>query len=111
MRSEDFTIDTALDAAKALQKVLASRVHRKKMWGQEVIVPGQLGEALRLPTMIAQLGGKVAKRRQKGLARFQDLWDTLSEPTKKEVLDMIGWYNPKELEWDDKRSNKRPETE
>jgi hypothetical protein len=111
MKSEDFTIDTALDAAKALEKVLASRVHRKKMWGQEVIIPGQLGKALRLPTIIAQLSGKIIKRRQKGLTNFQELWDTLSHATKKEVLNQIGWYNPKELDWEDKRSNKRPQTE
>jgi len=111
MKSEDFNVDSALDAARALQSVLASRVHRKKVWGQEVIIPGQLGEALRLPHIIRQLSGKIAKRRQQGLMHFQELWETLSYPTKKEVLQHIGWYDPKELEWDDKRSNKRPETE
>ena len=36
------------------------------------------------------------------------LWDTLSEPTRATVLEAINWYDPKELSWDDKRSNRRP---
>ncbi len=108
MQSEDFDIDTALDAARALERVLAARIHRKKVWGQEIVVPGQLGEALKLPSIIAQLSGKVAKRREKGLSNFQELWETLSQPTKEDVLNRIGWYDPKELDWEDKRSNRRP---
>lgn len=107
MQSEDFTVSTALDAARVLEKVLAARVHRKKILGHEILVPGQLGHALKLPTMIAQLSGKTAKRREKGLLSFQELWDTLSHPTKAEVLHQIGWYDPDELDWEDKRSNKR----
>lgn len=110
MQSEDFDIDTALEAAKALEKVLASRIHRKKVWGQEIIVPGQLGEALKLPTIISQLSGKVIKRKEKGLTNFQELWDTLSHTTRDEVLNHIGWYDPRELDWDDKRSNRRPDS-
>ena len=107
MQSDDFTVNTALDAARVLEEVLAARIHRKKVLGHEIIIPGQLGKALKLPTMIAQLSGKIAKRREKGLLSFQELWDTLSHPTKEEVLNQIGWYDPKELKWDDKRSNKR----
>ena len=108
MKSEDLTIEVALEAATALEMVLAARIHRKRVWGQEVIIPGQLGEALRLPAIIAQLSGKVMKRREKGLTRFQELWDTLSAATQQEVLNQIGWYDPKKLDWEDKRSNKRP---
>ena len=39
---ETFTIETALDAATELRKVLAARTHRRKVMGQEVMVPGQL---------------------------------------------------------------------
>ncbi|WP_026179941.1 hypothetical protein [Hahella ganghwensis] len=108
MHSNDFDIDTALQAAQALQKVLAARTHKKKIWGQEIVVPGQLGEALKLPTLISQLSSKVGKRREKGLEQFRELWDTLSEATRQEVLHAIGWYDPEDLDWEDKRSNRRP---
>ncbi len=108
MQSNDFDTDTALQAAQALQQVLAARTHRKKVWGQEIIVPGQLGEALKLPTIISQLSGKITKRRDKGLDQFRELWDTLSDSTRREVLTAIGWYDPEDLDWEDKRSNRRP---
>ena len=108
MQSTDFDIDMALQAAATLQQVLAARTHKKKMWGHEIIVPGQLGEALKLPTIIARLSSKVAKRRDQGLDQFRDLWDTLSFSTRKEVLTHIGWYDPEDLDWEDKRSNRRP---
>ena len=43
-----------------------------------------------------------------GLEDFQELWPTLSPQTRERVLEAIGWYDPKELDWDDKRSNRRP---
>ncbi|AZT82955.1 hypothetical protein EHN06_05035 [Marinobacter sp. NP-4(2019)] len=108
MDHEEFTTETALDAATALHKVLAARTHRKKVMGQDVWVPGQLGEALQLPRIIRRLQSKQQKQRDQGLDEFQELWPTLSPATRKKVLDRIGWYNPKELNWDDKRSNRRP---
>ncbi|OZG72029.1 hypothetical protein BTA51_18080 [Hahella sp. CCB-MM4] len=108
MQSNEFDTETALQAAQALQQVLAARTHRKKIWGQEIVVPGQLGEALKLPTIVSQLSGKIAKRRDKGLEQFKELWDTLSDSTRREVLTVIGWYDPEDLDWDDKRSNRRP---
>ncbi|WP_297795596.1 hypothetical protein [uncultured Marinobacter sp.] len=108
MDHEEFTIETALDAATALNKVLAARTHRRKVMGQDVWVPGQLGEALHLPRIIRRLQSKQQKQREQGLDEFQELWPTLSPATRDKVLDRIGWYNPKELSWDDKRSNRRP---
>ncbi|MBB5322685.1 hypothetical protein [Marinobacter oulmenensis] len=105
---ETFTVETALQAATELQRVLAARTHRRKVMGQEVEVPGQLGEALQLPKIIRRLGGKQQRLRDQGLDDFQELWPTLSPATRQRVLDAIGWYDPKELEWDDKRSNRRP---
>jgi hypothetical protein len=105
---ETFTIETALDAATELRKVLAARTHRRKMMGQEVMVPGQLGEALQLPRIINRLQSKQMKQRELGLEDFQELWPTLSPQTRERVLGAIGWYDPKELDWDDKRSNRRP---
>ncbi len=105
---ETFTIETALDAATELRKVLAARTHRHKVMGQEVMVPGQLGEALQLPRIINRLQSKQMKQRELGLEDFQELWPTLSPQTRERVLGAIGWYDPKELDWDDKRSNRRP---
>ena len=108
MELETFTIETALDAATELRKVLAARTHRRKVMGQEVMVPGQLGEALQLPRIINRLQSKQMKQRELGLEDFQELWPTLSPQTRERVLGAIGWYDPKELDWDDKRSNRRP---
>ncbi|MCH8499742.1 MAG: hypothetical protein LAT63_14795 [Marinobacter sp.] len=106
--SPEFDIATATEAAIALQAILAARTHRKKIMGQDVLIPGQLGSALKLPTIISRLGSKQSSRREQGLAQFQELWATLSHPTRNKVLNRIGWYDPKNLDWEDKRSNRRP---
>ena len=106
--SDQFNGETALNAALALQEVLARRTHRRKYLGQVYVVPGKLGEALKLPTIIAKLQSKVVARRDAGLEDFQELWETLSLPTREAVLKEIDWYDPRELSWDDKRSNRRP---
>ncbi|MGP4845667.1 hypothetical protein ACTXGQ_16135 [Marinobacter sp. 1Y8] len=108
MNSIEFTVDTAIEAAEALQRTLASRTHRKKVMGHEVTLPGQLGEALRLPAILAKLKSKQARRREDGLEDFQSLWPTLSPATLEKVLGEMDWYDPRQLDWDDKRSNKRP---
>ena len=104
----EFDEETALAAATALQEVLEQRTHRRKYLGQVYTVPGKLGEALNLPTILSRLGSKVARRRQAGLEAFEELWATLSATTQNKVLDAIQWYDPEELNWDDKRSNRRP---
>lgn len=106
--SDTFTIETALEAAVELQKVLAARTHRRKVMGQEVLIPGQLGEALQLPRTLNRLRSKQQKQRDRGLEDFQELWPTLSRFTRQKVLEKLGWYDPKNLDWEDKRSNRRP---
>lgn len=108
---ETFTTETALDAAAELRRVLAARTHRRKVLGQEVLVPGQLGEALHLPQIVNRLQSKQQRLRDQGLDDFQELWPTLSTTTREKVLNAIGWYNPKDLSWEDKRSNRRPPVE
>lgn len=105
---EIFTTETALDAAAELRRVLAARTHRRKVLGQEVLVPGQLGEALQLPRITNRLQSKQQRLRDQGLDDFQELWPTLSVATREKVLSAIGWYDPKDLNWEDKRSNRRP---
>jgi len=109
--NEEFTVETALEAATALHRVLAARTHRRKVMGQDVLVPGQLGEALHLPRIIHRLQAKQARQRDRGLEDFQELWPTLSLSTRDKVLHRIGWYDPKSLDWEDKRSNRRPATD
>ncbi len=103
-----FDTETALEAARALERILASRMHRRKVLGQEVLVPGQLGQALRLPLLVRRLQSKQQRQREKGLEDFLTLWETLSAPTRRKVLNAMGWYDPKDLDWEDKRSNRRP---
>lgn len=105
---DEFDEETALAAALALQEVLAKRTHRRKYLGQVYVVPGKLGEALKLPSIISRLQSKVVRRRAQGREEFCMLWDTLSVPTREAVLQAIDWYDPKSLNWDDKRSNRRP---
>ena len=106
----EFDEETALAAAQALQDVLQQRTHRRKYLGQMYTVPGKLGEALKLPGILSRLSSKVASRRQSGLEEFEELWATLSLATQAKVLDAIQWYDPEDLSWDDKRSNRRPLT-
>ncbi len=108
LEQETFTTETALDAAAELRRVLAARTHRRKVLGQEILVPGQLGEALQLPRIIHRLQSKQQRFRDQGLDDFQELWPTLSAVTREKVLNAIGWYDPKNLDWEDKRSNRRP---
>ncbi len=105
---DSFTEETALQAAEALTSVLAGRTHRKKVLGQEVLIPGQLGQALRLPQLMTRLRSRQQRQREQAVADFGTLWETLSPATKRRVRHKLGWYDPRELSWEDKRSNRRP---
>ena len=106
--TDDFNEETALQAAEALTAVLARRTHRRKVMGQEVLVPGQLGEALRLPQLIGRLRSRQRRQRERAVEAFTVLWDTLSQQTRDQVRQELGWYDPRGLSWEDKRSNRRP---
>ena len=103
-----FNEETALQAAETLAGVLARRTHRRKVMGQEVLVPGQLGEALKLPQLINRLKSRQQRQRDRAVEDFEILWETLSELTRDQVCRHLGWYDPRELSWEDKRSNRRP---
>lgn len=105
---DDFNEETALQAAETLAGVLAQRTHRRKVMGQEVLVPGQLGDALRLPQLINRLRSRQRRQRDRGVEDFETLWETLSQSTRDQVWRQLGWYDPRELGWEDKRSNRRP---
>lgn len=108
MDHQDFDEETALMAAQALQKVLSRRTHRKKVLGEERIVPGQLGEALGLPRLCRQLNSRMPATRKEAVARFEAIWHSLSETSRRRVREALGWYDPRELDWEDPRSNRRP---
>ena len=105
---DEFDEELALAAAVALQDVLERRTHRRKYLGQMYTVPGTLGQALNLPKILSRLNSNVANRRVQGVDEFVELWLTLSEATREKVVEAIEWYDPKDLDWDDKRSNRRP---
>ncbi len=112
MNSDDFNIETALLGVKALKEALESRVHkRKNYFGEEIHVPGTLGDAVQLPKITRLLNSRTQESREKGLVAFQELWQTLSPSTREAVEESIGWYEPSQLEWEDKRSNRRPNIE
>ncbi len=108
-KSEDFTAKTALTAARALAGTLARRTHIRVIYGEEQRVSGSLGQAVNLPGITYRLESRSTKQRERGLAEFRALWDTLSAPTCNSVLDQMGWYDPNELQWEDQRSNRRPD--
>lgn len=108
MNHEDFDEETALMAVQALQAVLSRRTHRKKVLGEERIVPGQLGEALGLPSLRKQLNSRRAGTRQQAVERFEAIWSSLSERSRRRVREALGWYDPRDLDWEDPRSNRRP---
>ncbi|MEJ2669687.1 MAG: hypothetical protein P8104_02085 [Gammaproteobacteria bacterium] len=107
MDDNDFIPATALKAAIALDHILRTRKHRKVHLGEVVWVRGKLGDALKLPKIIQLLNSKVKLRREQGLQDFKALWPTLSLTTRRQVEEAIGWYDAKDLDWDDKRSNRR----
>ncbi|MFL1404106.1 hypothetical protein ACJO2E_02015 [Marinobacter sp. M1N3S26] len=111
MSGNGFNEETALQAAETLAGVLARRTHRRKVMGQEVLVPGQLGDALRLPQLINRLQSRQQRQRDRAVEEFETLWDTLSNLTRHQVCRELDWYDPRELSWEDKRSNRRPPPE
>ena len=108
-KSEEFDLKSASLAAEVLAKTLARRTHVKVIFGEERRVSGTLGLALNLPAIRKRLLSRSIKQRQRGLDEFKALWDTLSSGTCNSVLEAIGWYDPAKLEWDDQRSNRRPD--
>ncbi len=108
---EEFDVNSARIALPLLKEVLQRRTHIKKSLGKTYLLKGTLVAALKLPQMEDQLHSKSGPRRNKGLAAFQGLWNTLSTETRKAVLTQMGWYEPSELPWDDPRSNRRPTLE
>ncbi len=109
LNSQEFDIRTAQKAAVALAAILERRTRVKVILGEERVVPGTLGKVIRLPSIIARLESRVSTTRARGLEDFRQLWDTLSVQTTREVLNAIGWYEPHELDWEDPRSNRRPD--
>ncbi len=109
LTGQDFDIAKAQKAAVALEVILERRTRVKVILGEERVVPGTLGKAIKLPSIIARLESRSSNVRNRGLLEFRQLWDTLSAQTTREVLDAIGWYDPAKLDWEDPRSNRRPD--
>ncbi len=103
-------IDTALypKLTETLIAVLNKRKHTRLVLGHEVTVDGSLSKALKLPELLKQLKSKQELKRQAAYDRLHMIWSTLSDETKHQTLDELGWYSPSDLAWDDPRSNRNP---
>jgi len=105
---EPLGINSSLQLCSALQDVLDARVHQRLILGEPVLVKGSLSKALGLPEIQKHLSGKIQKKQDLAKQRLMEIWPTLSETTKEQTLDILGWYEPDALSWDDPRSNRKP---
>lgn len=96
------------ELARALQETLDSRMHKRVYMGDPVVVKGSLSKALKLPGILQRLDSTHNERRESGKAMLAELWATLSPETRAKTLERLDWYDPKELPWDDPRSNRKP---
>lgn len=108
MDVHSLNIDTARALVNALEQVLDSRTHKREHLGEEIIVKGSLSKALKIPELKRTLSRKNIEIQQQGMDDLLVLWSTLSEQTKQSSLNIAGLYEPKQLHWDDLRSNRRP---
>ncbi|NRB42690.1 MAG: hypothetical protein HRU20_30180 [Pseudomonadales bacterium] len=107
-----FDIESLDDAnllliGEALQMVLDARTHKHNHLGEEVIVKGSLSKALKLPELIKHLSS-TTKKRESARERLSEIWYTLSSATCERSLKLAGVYEPRELSWEDPRSNRHP---
>ena len=105
---EQLNDEQLLELCTQLQSVLDARLHKRQHLGEEVLVKGSLSKALKLPELIKKLSSKRPVSRQQARDAFDVLWFSLSEDTKNKTLLAFGAYDPKALDWEDPRSNKKP---
>ncbi len=103
-----FNVDAVRQLAQALQQVLDSRTHKRVYLGDEITVKGSLSKALKLPDIIRALDSPQHERQNKAQDALAELWATLSPNTQQHTLEKLNWYEPKDLNWEDPRSNRRP---
>lgn len=108
MNQPEFDVESAKKAVDALTQVLQRRTHKKEFMGQTYLIRGTLAHALHLPDIQKRLNSSVRSQQEKGLNTFSEIWPTLSAKTQQATLETMGWYDPKDLDWDDPRSNRQP---
>jgi hypothetical protein len=101
--------EAQLMLVEGLTKVLDSRTHKRVVMGDEITVKGSLSKALKLPNVCAMLNSSHTQRQENGHQQLAEIWSTLSPSTKERTLALLGWYEPKDLPWDDPRSNRKPQ--
>ena len=99
--------NSALQLAEALESVLDKRTHKHNHLGDEIVVKGSLSKALKLPDLIKHLAS-TEKKRLLAKERLSEIWYSLSANTRAKAFDAAGLYEPKALDWDDPRSNRKP---
>lgn len=106
----DFSLEAQIELLDGIEQVLDNRMHKRKVMGEDVLVKGSLSKALRIPEIRRKLASRNSTRQHKGTLALAELWATLSPVTQQSVLALISWYDPSTLEWDDPRSNRRPQS-
>lgn len=87
--------------------VLNKRTHKRIVLGEEITVPGSLSVALNLPTLLSRMKSRHKNRQTDARNKFIDIWPSLSDETRSQVLNQINWYESNKLPWDDPRSNRK----
>ena len=108
MDIHSLNIETARVLLNALEYVLDSRTHKRDHLGEEIIVKGSLSKALKVPELKRTLSRSNETTQKQGIDQLSTLWLTLSDTTQQAALDKAELYDPKKLNWDDLRSNRRP---
>ena len=108
MNFDKFTTEQRICCAQAIEAALNRRRHHHIIMGENVVVQGSLAKALKLPELIKKLRSPQAIKRDLAAEQLESIWQSLSQATQEHVKQELNWYDPKDLTWDDPRSNRNP---
>ena len=94
MNIETLSIDETKTCLESLIYVLNQRTHTRVVMGKNIVVGGSLAKALKLPELLKQIQSVQALKKQAAVERFQEIWPTLSLPTRTQALKKCGWDEP-----------------
>jgi hypothetical protein len=108
MDIQTLNADQCIALIAKLEQVLDARQHKRIHLGEEITVSGSLSKALKL----SELQRKLQRYKNTDYASYKDqlekIWLSLSNDTRQHVLELLHWYDYHDLDWDDPRSNRKP---